>query len=68
MKLNIPKSRRAAMRLDALLFVVAVLWLLTSLLLLVQYRPGAAHAQHPGHPAHEFMAQSIIAPAPPGLS
>jgi len=47
------------MRLDALLFVVAVLWLLTSLLLLVQYRPGAAHAQHPGHPPAEYTATYI---------
>jgi len=68
MKLNIPKPRRAALRLDAVLFVVTLLWLLTSLLLLVLYRPAAAHARQPQRPAHEFMARSAVPLRPPALS
>lgn len=55
------------MRLDAVLFVVALLWLLASLLLLVVYRPAAAHAKQPGRPAHQFMARSASPLRPPVL-
>jgi hypothetical protein len=65
MKLNIPKPRRAGLRLDAVLFVVALLWLLASLLLIVLYRPAAAHASQPQRPAHEFMARSTVPLRPP---
>jgi len=62
MKLNIEKQRRAATRLDAVLFVVGVLWLLTSFLVLALYRPASTHAVHPG-PAHqEQMAGPTYAP------
>jgi hypothetical protein len=60
MKLNIQKQRRAAGRLDALLFVVALLWIATSILLLALYRPAAAHAQHPGDRAPEHLARYVV--------
>jgi len=59
MKLNIEKQRRAASRLDAVLFVVGVLWLVTSFLLLALYRPANAHAVQP-RPAHQ---QQMAGPA-----
>jgi len=62
MKLNIEKQRRAATRLDAVLFVVGVLWLLTSFLVLALYRPASTHAVQPV-PAHrEQMAGPTYAP------
>jgi len=62
MKLNIEKQTRAATRLDAVLFVVGVLWLLASFLLLALYRPGNTHAVQPG-PAHqEQMAGPAYGP------
>jgi hypothetical protein len=67
MKLNIPKPGRARMHLNAVLFVVALLWLLASLLLLVLYRPEAAHASQPQRPAHQFMARSAVPLKPPAL-
>jgi hypothetical protein len=63
MKLPVQKQRRAAMRLDAVLFVVALLWIVASLLLVILYRPGTAHAVQPRGPAHEFEAQIVTPPA-----
>ena len=49
------------MRLDAVLFLVGVLWLLTSFLLVALYRPGSAHAVRPNPPAHEHVAFLYVA-------
>jgi len=65
MKLHIQEYRRAGSRLNTILFFVAVLWLAASLLLLLLYRPGAAHAVQPRQPAHERMAGCIAPLAQP---
>ncbi|HET9839865.1 MAG TPA: hypothetical protein VFR84_16680 [Candidatus Angelobacter sp.] len=65
--MTVRKQKRAAVRVDAALFVVALLWLLTSLLVLVLYPPGAAHAQHPGHHAPEHMVRYISPSLQPRL-
>jgi hypothetical protein len=57
MKLPAQKYRRAESRLDAILFVVTLLWLITSALVVLLYHPGAAHAVQPRPPAQEQMAQ-----------
>jgi hypothetical protein len=59
MKLPAQKYRRAESRLDAILFVVTLLWLITSALVVFLYHPGAAHAVQP-RPAQEQMARFHI--------
>ena len=63
MKLPV-QHKRAASRLDGILFFVAVLWLALSLLLLVLYRPGTANAVQPRRSAYKLMAQFIAPPQP----
>ena len=48
-------SRRGA-RLNKIVCVVAVLWLATSLMLLLLYRPGPAHAVQPRKSAQGQIA------------
>jgi preprotein translocase subunit SecG len=43
-------------RLNKIVFVVAVLWLAASFMLLLLYRPGAAHAVQPRKSAHAQIA------------
>jgi len=47
-----------ASRLNRLVFGVALLWLVTSLLLLVLYRPGSAH-EHPRKDSHQQFARLV---------
>jgi hypothetical protein len=60
MKLPVQKYRRAESRLDAVLFVVTLLWLITSALVVLLYHPGAAHAVQPRPSAQEQMARFHI--------
>jgi preprotein translocase subunit SecG len=49
-------SRPNGSRLDRLVFVVAVLWLAASLMLLLLYQPGPAHAVQPRKSAQGQIA------------
>ncbi|HEY5029823.1 MAG TPA: hypothetical protein VIK39_15555 [Candidatus Angelobacter sp.] len=49
-------------RLNRLVFGVALLWLATSLLLLVLYRIGSAHGEHPRQDSHQQFAH-LVRPA-----
>jgi len=59
MKLNKHTHRRAIARLDRVVFFVAVLWLATSLLLVLSYRTGSAQAAHPHKPAQPLVAHYV---------
>jgi len=62
MNLPVQKYKRAESRLDGILFFVAVAWLAVSLLLVLLYRPGTAHAVQPPKHRHELMASVIVPP------
>ena len=49
-------SRLNGSRLDRIVFLVAVLWLAASFMLLLLYRPGAAHAVQPRKSAQAQIA------------
>jgi preprotein translocase subunit SecG len=59
MKLNRQTHKRVIARLDRIVFVVAVLWLATSLLLMLSYRTGSAQAAHPRKPEQQLVAHSV---------
>jgi preprotein translocase subunit SecG len=48
-----------ASRLNRVVFGVALLWLATSLLLLMLYRAGSAHDQHPNQDSHQQFAHLV---------
>jgi hypothetical protein len=60
MKLHTQKNRRASSRLDGILLVVLVLWLATSMLLVILWHPGTARALHPQKPRPEMAV--LLAP------
>jgi hypothetical protein len=53
MKSHTPKIRRS--RLDGLFFVVILLWLVTSMLLVLLRQPGTAHAVQPHQASPELV-------------
>jgi preprotein translocase subunit SecG len=65
MKLNKQTHKRATSRLDRVVFFVAVLWLATSLLLVLSYRTGSAQAAHPRKPELQLVAHSVPQAAHP---
>lgn len=69
MRLQIETKSRPqhASRLNKVVFSVALLWLATSLLLLVLYRTGSAHADHPRKDSHQQFARLVHQAAGPRL-
>ena len=53
--------RRKAARLNKIVFVVVLLWLITSALMLFFYRTGNAHAEQPGD-SRQLALQMTTAP------
>jgi preprotein translocase subunit SecG len=57
------KEPRQTSRLNRLVFSVALLWLATSLLLLLMYHSGPAHAVQPNRASQEQKLALVAPPA-----